>query len=197
MKKLLSSMPRWASIFGFGTLIIALYLITNYFQIFECKIIPLLPNESNIPCLESTFVIYLSLFIYVPLILFILPKQYFITCSEMLLWVTLGYFVLFVVFPTTYPREEKQWSDISLWILNIDMPTNVFPSLHIFWVTSLALVYLAVQRNWKGMLIIVWAILICISTLTTKQHYVLDIVVSIVISIIAHVYLYLKKLSRP
>ena len=92
----------------------------------------------------------------------------------------------FVLWPTTYPRELyplppgdtatlREFADLR----SADSPTNCFPSLHVALAWGLAL-------NWAGFLRkgrwapvawapIVWAAAVSIGTLTTKQHYVVDV----------------------
>jgi membrane-associated phospholipid phosphatase len=61
------------------------------------------------------------------------------------------------------------------WVQTIDPPCNVFPSLHVAHTSSLALI-LHHENPTLGRIVIVLAILLAVSTLTTKQHFIADVV---------------------
>jgi membrane-associated phospholipid phosphatase len=61
------------------------------------------------------------------------------------------------------------------WVQAVDPPGNVFPSLHVAHTTALAII-LYRDRRWLGLVATVMAMLLALSTLTTKQHFVLDVV---------------------
>ena len=60
------------------------------------------------------------------------------------------------------------------WVQEIDPPGNVFPSLHVAHTSSLAL-FLHHENPRLGRLVIVLAFLLALSTLTTKQHFLADV----------------------
>ena len=60
------------------------------------------------------------------------------------------------------------------WVQAIDPPGNVFPSLHVAHTSSLAL-FLYHENRRLGRWVIALALLLAISTLTTKQHFVADV----------------------
>jgi len=61
------------------------------------------------------------------------------------------------------------------WVQSIDPPGNVFPSLHVAHTSSLAL-FLHHENPRLGWVVIGLALLLAASTLTTKQHFVADVV---------------------
>ena len=80
-----------------------------------------------------------------------------------------------------------------LWM--IDTPTNVCPSLHV----SISTAIIVVTWNSKKLhrehpiwriLIIIWQILICISTLFVKQHSIIDVIAGCAITILFTVICY-------
>jgi membrane-associated phospholipid phosphatase len=89
--------------------------------------------------------------------------------------------LVFVTFPTTYPRELyplpagdsatlREFADLR----GADSPTNCLPSLHVALAWGLALNV----GSWMGrgrVIPYVWALLVSIGTLTTKQHYFVDV----------------------
>ena len=91
-----------------------------------------------------------------------------------------------VAYPTAYPRFlfplPVGISGLTLWLWNftraVDFPTNCLPSLH---AGNVTLAWLAVKREykWLGRFWLLWTILILISTMTTKQHYFVDLIAGV------------------
>jgi len=67
------------------------------------------------------------------------------------------------------------------WVQGIDPPGNVFPSLHVAHTSSLAL-FLHHENPRLGWVVIGLALLLAASTLTTKQHFVADVVAGFVLA---------------
>jgi hypothetical protein len=89
-----------------------------------------------------------------------------------------------------YPRPvlPVPYPDLSTWFLaqihRIDPPGNVFPSLHVahtFMVTFL----LSIDRPRLGRVVLVMSILLALSTLTTKQHFVADVLAGLTMGLLA------------
>lgn len=90
-------------------------------------------------------------------------------------------FVIFLVFPTVMARPEITgsgfWNDAMRFLYWLDQPYNLFPSIHcaISW-----LCWDSVRGNerfprWYRVLTFVCGVAVCISTLTTRQHVLADI----------------------
>lgn len=79
-----------------------------------------------------------------------------------------------------YPRPlvMPPYPDLSTaflaFVQKIDPPGNVFPSLHVAHTSSLALI-LHHENPRLGRVVIVLAVLLALSTLTTKQHFIADV----------------------
>jgi len=88
-------------------------------------------------------------------------------------------FTIFLICPTEFPRgmTVKAGSEAFAFrfLYSIDSAANCFPSLHVAlaWLSALSL---RDERKKAGAMAIVWAALISVSTMTTKQHYFVDIV---------------------
>jgi membrane-associated phospholipid phosphatase len=56
----------------------------------------------------------------------------------------------------------------------VDSPWNCFPSVHVSITSLVVMAVWRCRRRW-GVVYACWTLLIVVSTLTTKQHYALDI----------------------
>ena len=84
---------------------------------------------------------------------------------------------VFLIWPTELPRPAPPQDGITgaAWraLFLADVPRNCFPSLHV----ALALIAAATLRQRAGWRIVapLWALVIVLSTLTTRQHIALDV----------------------
>ncbi|MBW2387776.1 MAG: phosphatase PAP2 family protein [Deltaproteobacteria bacterium] len=87
--------------------------------------------------------------------------------------------------PPLPPLADPSFTEWSIRLLYaLDPPTNLFPSLHV------AIAFCAAMASWKsnrryGHFVFPWVLAISISTLLTKQHYVVDVVVGVAVGILA------------
>ena len=125
--------------------------------------------------------VYLSLFVAALLPVFVLHQQELIrrtVLAFIFAWLTA--YACFLVYPTVGPRPETvAGNGFLVWTLkeiySSDVRYNCFPSLHV------AQCFLAAFAAWRvhrgvGALAGVWAFLVGVSTVYTKQHYVLDVI---------------------
>jgi len=101
--------------------------------------------------------------------------------------------IAFALFPTTYPRALyplpfadsatlRELGDLRA----ADTPSNCLPSLHVALAWSLALSWRDfLRRSWARPLPIVWAVVVSACTLTTKQHYLVDIPAGLAVGVAA------------
>lgn len=91
--------------------------------------------------------------------------------------------VVFLLFPTTFPRELHPLSGVDTATVReltrlreADSPTNCLPSLHVALAWAIALTW-GSSREHAGLRFIacLWALVVSITTVTTKQHFVLDV----------------------
>jgi membrane-associated phospholipid phosphatase len=94
-------------------------------------------------------------------------------------------------FPTILqrPAMAEIGGGFCAWTLRIayswDAPYNCFPSLHVAQSFLAALTCNLVSRR-IGLVAIVWASLVAVSTLLTKQHYVADVIAGIILASAAY-----------
>ena len=95
--------------------------------------------------------------------------------------------LFFSFFPVVYPRnyDINSLSWISQMALSCDQPQNCFPSLHVSFVvlTLLMTPILGLSKKIKS-LFIIWGVIIISSTILVKQHYIIDVLAGIVLTMI-------------
>ena len=141
--------------------------------------------DAKIPFVPWTVFIYLSCYIF-------WVANYVLGCrqdrEEAFRFISADFFakticlLCFLIIPTTNVRPEVMpegiWNQIVIHLYNTDAADNLFPSIHCL--TSW-FCYIAVRKNEKIPKLYVWfsllyAISVCISTLTTKQHVIIDVI---------------------
>jgi membrane-associated phospholipid phosphatase len=136
--------------------------------------------------------------VYGPLYLFLILLPVFVVHQEehirrtvhayLMVW-TAAY-ACFLIYPTIAPRPEHVGgTGFAAWglrfLYDADPPYNCFPSLHVAHSFVSALSASRVHRR-LGLLAVAAAFLVGISTLFTKQHYVLDVVGGVALAVAAH-----------
>lgn len=97
----------------------------------------------------------------------------------------------YVLFPSTViRREDMKVTGMSTWMLTqfqkLSGPYNVFPSMHFGYSLFSALVGWHYYGLPTGLVLILWALLIALATLLTKQHYILDLAGGLVVGALAY-----------
>jgi membrane-associated phospholipid phosphatase len=77
--------------------------------------------------------------------------------------------------PVLYPPYPNVSYAFMAWVQHVDPPGNVFPSLHVAHTSMLAFLLLR-DRPRLGRVALVMATLLALSTLTTKQHFIADVI---------------------
>ena len=182
-----------------------LYLASNHFHFTEPKLLPLTSADQAIPFIPWTVWIYISEYVYFVVIYLLcrdtvnLNKYVYAVCAIQVVSV-----VIFWIWPTTYPRDLfplpttiNHWT---YWTFNTlrngDTPANCCPSLHVSSVFLCGFLFLDEQRK-KLPFFMLWATLIGLSTLTTKQHYIVDVVTGLLMALLFHWIFYRKIRYRP
>ncbi len=167
----------WLTAIGLMVLYMIPYGIINHIP-FDRYTLPLTPLELAIPFMPWTFVIYISVFIQGIVVISRLTKQHLRVILPVAGGLIAFALLLFVIFPLQYPRELYEVTNPLIKLFHItDKPGNCFPSLHVAITLLLAYCYQLVETTpWKRRALWIWSVLICISVLTTKQHYAIDII---------------------
>jgi membrane-associated phospholipid phosphatase len=145
---------------------------------------------------------------YGPLYLFLILLPVFVVRQDELirrtvfayLTIWIASYVSFYFYPTVAPRLDDAviGNGFAVWglrfLYSADPPFNCFPSLHVAHSFVSALSSYRVHRG-VGIGATAGAFVVGLSTLFTKQHYILDVVAGIVLAFLAYV-LFLRKTTR-
>jgi membrane-associated phospholipid phosphatase len=151
---------------------------------------PELPIDHAIQVEPVWMLVYGSFFLFAFLPVFVVRGA---ELTRRVLWsyilVELLAFIGFLVYPTVLPRPTISEAGFFPWTLgliyDIDPPRNCFPSLHVAWAFVAAFSCYRVHRG-VGLAAMSWAGLIGVSTLYTKQHYLVDVIGGIAIACVAY-----------
>ena len=106
--------------------------------------------------------------------------------------------IIYIVFPNyqnlrpaEFPRDNFL-TDVTGFLYSIDTNTGVLPSLHCAYSIGIATVWLKEKNTHPSLkaFIIVFAFIICLSTMFVKQHSVLDFLAAIPLCILAEILVY-------
>jgi membrane-associated phospholipid phosphatase len=97
----------------------------------------------------------------------------------------------FYYFPAIYPRPNFEVVDLTTKMLKYnyqyDLSNNTFPSLHVSLSFVIAFAMQSLIRNKKKGLWLVWAVLVALSTVLVKKHFVIDIFGGVITAYVAYV----------
>jgi membrane-associated phospholipid phosphatase len=163
--------------------------------------IPALALDRLLPLQPEWALVYGSLYLFlIVLPVFIVREQEQIrrtVLAYLTIWITA--FVVFLAYPTMASRPaEVIGKGFAVWCLRflyeLDPPYNCFPSLHVAHSFVSALTCYRVHRR-LGIAAMVCASLVGLSTLFTKQHYILDVIAGILLAFAAYA-LFLRSYPR-
>lgn len=165
-----------------------LYLVPNHILLSEPRYLPWTRVDEAVPFVPLTFWIYFSDYLLV-VSAFLWQR----TWPEVRQF-TRAYFALLIVgstihllWPTAFPRDTfpltgDDFTDRAFSLLRqVDLPTSCLPSMHV------AGSYLAAFSLWRRSRTVFtvwtsWATAVAVSTLTAKQHYVIDVLAGLALA---------------
>ena len=174
---------------------------------------PITPIDSMIPFMGWTFLIYISLYLYYPAAAWFGREnderiREMFAFYQSLFTMTWAVFLVFIIFPTEiYIREDIPNSVLNgegfwgFWYNDMlhkaDHPYNAWPSLHV--TQSLLIVMLMrhwkIVEGWKEVGVWIAWILLCVSVMTTKQHFFFDLITGIVAGVICWYYMCIPAMN--
>ncbi len=167
------------------------YLLINAFCSIENAVSLGFSLDDKIPFLPWTISIYY--WIYILIFLPILTIRNFELFNAVAKAYAFGIFIslsIFLIFPVTIKRpviiNPENFFEWWVWVnYTIDRPTTLFPSMH---VSNAILSALSIFRWSKkiGYPALIFSIMICLSTLTVKQHFIVDVIAGFILALSAY-----------
>lgn len=160
--------------------------------------IPYICGEEYIPFIAWTSIIYLSLLIQGLIVIRLIPKSLLLKVTLVAGLMVLIHLVTFIIFPIEYARENYESNNLILELFRyLDEPGNCFPSLHVSASIFFACCFGFWQKSkMQKLLMWIWSLIITVSVLTVKQHYLIDVIASILLTLIL-IILFKDKLRLP
>jgi membrane-associated phospholipid phosphatase len=160
------------------------YMVANHLPLHRA-VVPFLFHEDLIPFMPWTFIIYISVYAEALIVMRTIPARLLKRALPLFALMTTIAIFFFLFFPVEYPRMLYTSTNHFVSIFRItDGPGNCFPSLHVATTIFFAGLYSLKQgSNWEKALMWLWTIAVIISVLTTKQHYVIDVIGGIVLAV--------------
>jgi membrane-associated phospholipid phosphatase len=163
--------------------------------------VPAIAFDGVIPLVPAWSLVYGALYAFlIALPVFVVREEEHLrrtVRAYLAVWITA--YACFLAYPTIAPRPEViPEQGFGAWGLDLlygmDPPYNCFPSLHVAHSFVSALTCLRVHRR-VGIVAIGGAILVSLSTLFSKQHYVLDVIAGALMALVAYV-VFIRPQSR-
>ncbi len=164
---------------------------------------PALPADARVPLEPAWGLVYGALYLFLILLpVFVVrdePRVRRMFLAYLFVWLT-SYGVFFV-YPTIAPRpahvDAVGFGGWGLRLLySADPPYNCFPSLHVAHSFVSAFACRPVHRG-VGRVAILCAALVALSTLLTRQHYILDVAAGIALAGVARLIFIRSQLAVP
>jgi membrane-associated phospholipid phosphatase len=181
-----------------GLLIFAItgffYMMSNHHPIFPPQLLPMTWIDQATPFMPHTVWIYMSDYVFAFVV--------YALCRDManINRLCYSFFALqmlsittFFLWPTTFPRDQfplpADLDSITAYAFTVlreaDSPHNCLPSLHVSTAFLASFAFLDEQKE-KFKWFVGWATAIAITTMTTKQHYLADILSAVALAIVLY-----------
>lgn len=163
--------------------------------------VPAIGFDAAIPLVPAWSLIYGALYFFlIALPVFVVREEAHLrrtVWAFLSVWITA--YACFLAWPTVAPRPDAvPGTGFGAWglrlLYDLDPPYNCFPSLHVAHSFVAALASSRVHRG-VGMAALVSASLVALSTLFTRQHYVLDVIAGVLMAIAAYA-VFVRPLPR-
>ena len=173
--------------------LVPFYILIPEFFPPRTRHVPELALDRTLPLMPAWALVYGALYLFLILLPVVVVRQDELVrrtvYAYLLIWLT-SYLFFFVVYPTAAPRPEQVMGEgFAVWglraLYSSDPPYNCFPSLHVAHSVVSALACSRVHGR-LGVIAVVSATLVALSTLLTKQHYVLDVVAGGLLAFVAY-----------
>lgn len=154
--------------------------------------------EQTTPFIPQFAYVYLSLSMFLLLPLFCLTENRLRAWAKANMVMTFIAGACFVALPAqlAVARSDavREQHVVYHLLYSLDLPHNLFPSLHVAYATLALLVMLPlIWRRMVGYGILIWWGLLLLSVLLTRQHHLVDIVGGLVLALACYGVVYLKQ----
>jgi membrane-associated phospholipid phosphatase len=158
--------------------------------------LPTFAWEQRVPLSPEFVFIYLTIYpTFLLPFLFIHQRDFFRLFSLAYITVMCICYLVYLFYPVSIDRPEMSVDSFSTWALAIvygaDRPWNCFPSMHVAMSLLASLTILEVHRI-RGMLTLLLTFWIAYSTVLIKQHYVLDVVAAMLLTLTIY-FFYIRR----
>lgn len=182
---------RIPAIVGGGLLLVGLFMLPERIHLGEPIHLDRSFVDDWIPFLQGTIWVYLSEYLFLILAIWFSAgdRRRSDTVYGLVLTAIIG-MVIFTLLPTSVMRQSPDLAGATgfLWrfLFAVDTAGNALPSLHVA-NTCLATIALSSRRGLWRITVLVWAAMIILSTLTTKQHYAIDVLGGLMLAAVSFV----------
>ena len=173
---------RWAHLFVGGAATLILYQVSDRVHLFQPQLLPFTRVDAAMPFWPWTIWIYFTEYAFFVYAYFFmrdlkLVTRYYYAYMTILLVSE----AVFVFYPVTFPRGDYPAVGDSIHVAAMnfmrtymDAPANCLPSLHVSscYISSLCFWQ---ENRLKSILLCGWSTLVAFATMTTKQHYFVDV----------------------
>ncbi len=195
---------KWLFLFIGGASTLILYQWTNRVHFTEPELLRFGIVDGWMPFTPWTVWIYFTEYLFFLLAYFGLKNyenvtRYFYSYMAILLFSIL----VFILYPVTFPRGDYPvagltLSEQALTFLRtyMDNPANCLPSLHVSSCYISSLCFWRESRT-KAILLTIWSTFVAVSTMTTKQHYFVDVWTAILLTAVVYWFFFYKVDLEP
>ena len=190
--------PRFShlKLLGGWLVYFAMYLITEYLNPNNSGTAVSCSLDYKIPFLEIFVIPYVGWYLLIALSLLyfaLYNVENFKRLQIFIIVTQVAAMIIYITFPNfqplrpdVYPRDNFL-TDIVALLQTADTNSNVCPSLHVAYSIGIASIWLKEKdaKWWIKTLIVIFCILVCLSTAFIKQHSVIDGLVAIPVCILA------------
>ena len=190
--------PRFShlKLLGGWIVYIALYFITEYLNPNNSGTAVSCSLDYKIPFLEIFVIPYVGWYLLIALSLLyfaLYNVENFKRLQIFIIVTQVAAMIIYIIFPNfqplrpdVYPRDNFL-TDIVALLQTADTNSNVCPSLHVAYSIGIASIWLKEKdaKGWVKTAIVIFCILVCLSTAFIKQHSVIDGLVAIPVCILA------------
>ena len=157
--------------------------------------------DSTIPFINHFVFIYDMFYPFMFLALYLIYKEDKKLYKNTLKCIIVGFIICmitFLIYPTVIIRPDVEVNSFTNLVLYLtyyfDTPAiNCFPSIHCLFMFQLIFSFMSFKTTmFKKISVIIFSILVILSTLFIKQHYVIDVVVSFIICLIVNLIIKFK-----